>query len=338
MKRTPSSRRAFLSGAAASVAMPALAQSDPWAAAIARAGGFDQCHAMMLWQGGLQQFAVRFRGPGLSRAVAIKSVSKSVVAALLGTALDRGEIASIDARLGDVAPRLIPARADPRVADITMSDLVTMQAGLERTSGANYGEWVSSANWVTNALSRPFVAQPGSGMQYSTGSFHILGAVLSEATGQSLLSLSRERLGQPLGFEVPSWVRDPQGRYLGGNEMALTLDGMVRFGELYRRGGTVDGQQVLSSDWVARSFEAKTRSVWSGLGYGYGWFLGRAAGVDYALARGYGGQIICVAPDLAVTMAISSDPTRPARSGGYFGDLQSLIENDVLPVAQSQMG
>ena len=60
-----------------------------------------------------------------------------------------------------------------------------------------------------------------------------LGAVLSEATGQSLLSLSRERLGQPLGFEVPSWVRDPQGRYLGGNEMALTLDGMVRFGELY---------------------------------------------------------------------------------------------------------
>ena len=49
--------------------------------------------------------------------MAIKSVSKSVVAALLGTALDRGEIASIDARLGDVAPRLIPARADPRVAN-----------------------------------------------------------------------------------------------------------------------------------------------------------------------------------------------------------------------------
>jgi CubicO group peptidase (beta-lactamase class C family) len=251
--------------------------------------------------------------------------------------LDRGEIASLDARLGDVAPRLIPAGADPRVADITVENLVTMQAGLERTSGPNYGGWVSSGNWVANALSRPFVAEPGSRMLYSTGSFHILGAVLAEVSGDTLLGLARRRLGGPLGVDIPAWTRDPQGRYLGGNEMALTLEGMVRFGEMYRQGGQFGDAQVLSADWVARSVETRTRSPFSGLNYGYGWFLGRIAGTGYALARGYGGQIICVVPSLEMTLAITSDPLRPARSGGYFGDLMQLIERVILPVARAEM-
>ena len=327
------SRRLFLAGATAAFAHPLWAQSDPWAVVIAQARALPQCRAVMIRQSGALVVSEAVRGPALSRAVPIKSVSKTIVAALTGVALDRGEIASLDATLGNIAPRLIPAGADPRVAGITVENLVTMQAGLERTSGANYGGWVSSSNWVANALSRPFVTEPGSRMLYSTGSFHILGAVLAEVSGRSLLELARTRLGQPLGIEVPAWTRDPQGRYLGGNEMALTLDGMVRFGEMYRLGGA----EVLSADWVQRSFEVRTRSPFSGLSYGYGWFLGRVGGVRYALARGYGGQLIVVVPALQMTMALTSDPTQPARSGGYFGDLMQLIEQVIVPVAQAQM-
>ena len=279
-----------------------------------------------------------FRGPAMGRAVPVKSVSKTIVAALTGAALDRGEIRSLDATLGDIAPRLIPARADPRVAGITVEDLVTMRAGLERTSGANYGGWVSSSNWVADALSRPIVAEPGSRMLYSTGSFHVLGAVLAEMSGESLLTLARRRLGQPLGIDIPAWTRDPQGRYLGGNEMALTHQAMIRFGEMYRQGGVYDGQQVLSRDWVERSLQSRTRSPYSGLSYGYGWFLGNAGGVSYALARGYGGQVICTVPDLEMTIALTSDPMQPARSGGYFGDIMRLIDRRIIPVAQAQLG
>ncbi|MCK0096611.1 beta-lactamase family protein [Yoonia sp. F2084L] len=314
-----------------------LAQMDLWAQISGAARSLDQCHALMIRQSGQTVLSEVFRGPALGRAVPIKSVSKTIVAALTGAALDRGELPSINARLGDVAPRLIPANADPRVAQLTIENLITMQAGLERTSGANYGEWVSSSNWVANALSRPFVAEPGSRMLYSTGSFHILGAVLAEVSGQSLLTLARQRLGTPLGFDVPAWTRDPQGRYLGGNEMSLTLESMIRFGEMYRMGGAIGDRRVLSADWVRQSFQPRTRSVFSGLGYGYGWFLGEGAGVRYALARGYGGQIICVAPQVELTLALTSDPMRPARSGGYFGDLQRLIEGQILPLARTQM-
>lgn len=330
-------RRIFVAGAAAAIASPMLAQADPWAGIADAAGALSQCHALAVRQQGQPVLTQVFRGPAIGRAVPIKSVSKTIVAALTGAALDRGEIPSLDATLGEVAPRLIPAGADPRVAGITMENLITMQAGLERTSGANYGSWVSSSNWVANALGRPFVAEPGERMLYSTGSFHVLGAVLAEVSGQSLLTLARARLGDPLGIEVPAWTRDPQGRYLGGNEMALTLDGMVRFGEMYRQGGAFAGAQVLSRDWVARSFDVRTRSAFSGLDYGYGWFLGQGDGVRYALARGYGGQIICVAPAVGMTLALTSDPLQPARSGGYFGDLQRLIERQILPLAKAQV-
>jgi CubicO group peptidase (beta-lactamase class C family) len=327
-------RRHFIASGVAFSATAAVAQSGAWAEVAARAGALDQCHAIVVHQRGSEVLSHVFRGPSIARAVPIKSVSKTIVAALTGAALDRGEIPSLQSTLAEVAPNLIPRGADPRVGSITVENLVTMQAGLERTSGANYGGWVGSRNWVANALSRPFVTEPGAGMLYSTGSFHVLGAVLSEVSGESLLRLARDRLGRPLGIDIPAWTRDPQGRYLGGNEMALTLPAMVRFGEMYRRGGLWDAQHVLGRAWVAASFQPRTRSPFSGLAYGYGWFLGRAGGARFALARGYGGQVICVMPDLELTIAITSDPTHPARSGGYFGDLMALIETSILPAAR----
>ncbi len=328
-------RRHCLTGGLACLASPLLAQSNPWQPVIDQASALDQCHGFIINLNGTQAVAEVFRGPALDRTVPIKSVSKTIVAALTGAALDRGELSSLNATLGDLTPQLIPSGADARVADITIENLITMQAGLERTSGRNYGGWVSSSNWVANALSRPFVSQPGSGMLYSTGSFHILGAVLTEISGQSLLTLARERLGEPLGISIPAWTRDPQGRYLGGNEMSLSLPAMVRFGEMYRQSGQWNGVQVLSADWVKQSLQPRTMSPFSGLDYGYGWFLGNTGRDTYALARGYGGQIICVAPSVGLSLAITSDPTQPARSGGYFGDLKNLIETAILPTARN---
>ncbi len=324
-----------LAGSGRSQDRPRARPPSPWAATAEAARRFDQLHAMVIAHRGEVVLAEAFRGPPVTRPVNVKSVSKSVVAALTGAAIDRGELPGVDATLGEIAPGLIPAAADPRVAGITIGDLVTLRAGLERTSGPAYGDWVSSPNWVTDALARPIVSPPGGRMLYSTGSIHVLGAVLATVTGESLLAQARQRLGDPLGVEIPAWTRDPQGFYLGGNEMALSPLAMVRFGEMYRQAGAWGDEQVLSLDWVERSFTPRTRSPFSGLAYGYGWFLGRARGHDFALARGYGGQLICVVPDLALTAAITSDPTRPARSGGYFGDLMGLLENRLLPAAEA---
>ncbi|MFQ6546502.1 serine hydrolase domain-containing protein [Aestuariibius sp. 2305UL40-4] len=327
-------RRHTLAMGAAALAAPALAQADPWAALRQRIAEIDRLRGVIVLQNGEERVAERANGRGLNSRYNVKSVSKTFVATLLGAAIDRGVIPSVNTTIAQAAPRLIPAAADPRARDITMEDLVTLRAGLERTSGGNYGEWISSSNWVSNALARPMIAKPGGRMLYSTGSTHILGAVLAEASGQSLLTLARRWLGDPLGIEIPAWTRDPQGYYLGGNEMALTPRAMARFGEMIRQTGAWNGTQVVSEAWITESFEPRTASRWSGLGYGYGWFLGRTGGTEYALARGYGGQIICVAPSIGLTIVIVSDPTQPARSGGFFSVLMNLIENEAIPAAK----
>ena len=290
------------------------------------AASLERLRAAVVLQGGEVVFAEAFRGPALERAVNVKSVSKSLVAALLGCALERGVLDSVRATLGETAPSLVPPGADPRVAALTLEDLVTMRAGLERTSGSGYGAWVTSEDWVRDALSRAFVAEPGTRMLYSTGNFHVLGAVLALTAGRDLHALADDWLGEPLGIDFAPWTRDPQGRYLGGNEMALSPLEMARIGELYRLGGSWQGERVLAADWVARSFEPRVRSPWSGDGYGYGWFLRRLGRHGAAYARGYGGQFIHVVPATGTVVAITSDISRAARGDGYTDRLHRLVE------------
>jgi len=260
----------------------------------------------------------------------VKSVSKSVVAALVGCALGRNALANVDVMLGDVAANLIPANADPRIAELSVQDFLTMRIGLERQSGRNYGRWAASDDWVRYTLTRPFVAEPGGRMLYSTAGWHVLGAVLSEVTGKSLLTLAREWLGSQLDIEFAPWTRDPQGRYLGGNEMSMSPLEMARFGELYRLDGRWKGSQLMVDDWISQSFTPRTVSPWSNDAYGYRWFLRPMGLYTAAYARGYGGQLIHVIPQAGVVVAMTSGTSRAARSGGYMDTLHSLVENYLL--------
>ena len=322
-------RRTFLLTAAAPLALPHIvhAQADNLTDAIK---DLSQLHSLQIRRGDDVVFAAAPRGSGLERPANIKSCSKSIVALLLGAAIDRGDIASVSASLGDVAPAILPPDATPGAADITMEDLVTLRAGLERTSGANYGAWVNSRDWLSDALTRPMVAEPGGQMLYSTGSTHILGAALAEATGQSLLAQARSRIGDPMGIEIPPWTRDPQGYFLGGNEMALSPSAMLDIATMLRDGGQFKGTQVIPRSWIDASTKSYARSQFSGLSYGYGWFLTDSG---YALARGYGGQIIAAHRGKNLAVAITSDPNQPARSEGYFGDLMRLLEGPILGIA-----
>jgi CubicO group peptidase (beta-lactamase class C family) len=301
-----------------------------------RAAALDQLHALVIARDGDIVLARTFRGPAVDRPVNVKSVSKTIVALLTGAAIARGAVPGLDARLADFVPP--PRGADPRVRAITLEHLVTMRAGLERTSGRGYGAWVGSRNWVDHALTRPFVDEPGGRFLYSTGSFHLLGVALARATGRSLLRLSREWLGDPLGIEFPAWTRDPQGHYLGGNEMALSPLALIWLGEMVRLGGVWGGAQVLPADWIAASWTPRTRSPFSGHDYGYGWFLAEAGGHRVAYARGFGGQMLYVVPGLGLTVAVTSDPTRPARSDGHVGDLNALLAEAIVPAVASGRG
>ncbi len=267
-----------------------------------------------------------YRGHSPAAPTNIKSASKSVISAMVGIAIDKGVLEGVDQKIAPLLKRDLPVSPDPRLADITIGNLLSMQAGLDRTSGPNYGRWVSSSNWVRAALARPFVDEPGGSMLYSTGSTHLLSAILTRVTGRSTLELARDWLKDLDGFAIANWERDPQGIYLGGNQMAMSPRSLLAFGDLYRNGGrSADGRRIVSAEWIALSWQPRTASRFTGDGYGYGWFLREIAGADARYAWGYGGQMLYVVPELDLTVVMTSDDTSPAGRTGYRERLHQLM-------------
>lgn len=307
-------------------AAPASANAE-LDAVLERAGQLDQLQTLIIAQRGEVITERGYRGHRTTSPTNIKSASKLVISALVGIAIDKGVLEGTDQRIVDLLPKDLPADPDPRLQQVTVGNLLSMQAGLGSTSGRNYGAWVASRNWVRAALARPFEAEPGGEMIYSTGSSHLLSAALTRRTGKSSLQLAREWLGPLDGFAISSWTRDPQGIYLGGNQMAMTPRSLLAFGELYRRGGvTASGERLLSEDWITKSWTPRGRSRFTDHGYGYGWFITKLHDEEVRYGWGYGGQMVYVVPGLAMTVVMTSNHRQPSRGEeGHRAALHGLV-------------
>ena len=144
----------------------------------------------------------RVHGASLDSPVNIKSISKSIISALVGIAISQGKLSGVDQPIAPFFAKYLRAGSDPRLRTITIGQLLTMQSGLVRTSGPAYSAWVSSRNWIDYILSAPLIADPGGPMIYSTGNTHLLSAILTQATGQSTFAYAREQLAKPLGIQL----------------------------------------------------------------------------------------------------------------------------------------
>ena len=301
---------------------------------VERASELPRLRTLIVARNGVPIVERTFRDQDLDEPGNIKSVSKTVISALVGAAIERGVLTGVDQPIAPLLGDRVPDEADPRVAEITIEHLLSMRAGLERTSGANYGPWIMSADWVQSALARPFVDEPGGRRLYSTGNTHLLSAVLTRASGRSTLELARDWLSEPLAIEVPEWERDPQGVYLGGNDMMLSPRALLRIGELYRNYGMFEGRRVLPQSWVEASWTPQGDSRHGGRGYGYGWFVTEMRGHRAHYGWGYGGQMLYVIPSLGLTIVMTSDPTIPSGSGGYLRELHALVSAGIVPAAE----
>ena len=324
---------------------PASLDTARLSAAYARAAQLPKLRSLLVqWHDTL--VAERyFGGATAARPANLKSASKSVISALVGVALADGTLPSVSA---PIAALLAPADArllDSAKRTITVEDLLSMRAGLQSTSIRNYGAWVSSRDWVRYALTRPLVAPPGHAggpMIYSTGSTHLLAAILVRRTGAPLDRLYARALARPLGIVPRPWPADPRGIHFGGNEMRMTPREAVRFGALYLHRGVAPpgtpaaGRQLLPRAWVDSSWAPRTVSGFSGHAYGYGWWeraaVGDAGTHRVHFAWGYGGQFVFVVPALALVVVATSDPDAPERDRTHLDAVHGLLDEVVRAV------
>jgi CubicO group peptidase (beta-lactamase class C family) len=333
-------RRAVIAGFASLAAAPALGQeADPLAPVIARAEAIAELRTLIVAQAGNVLTEEGFRGHKTTAPTNIKSASKSIISAMVGIAIGKGLLEGPNQKIADFLSADFPENPDPRLNQVTIGNLLTMQAGLEPTSGANYGSWVASRNWVRAALAKPFVADPGTGWQYSTGSAHLLSAILTKAGKASTLDLLEEWFAPVEGFAVADWERDPQGIYLGGNQMAMSPHSLLAFGDLYRRRGKAeDSTQVVPEAWIDASWTPHARSFRNGDDYGYLWFLRRIGGEQASYAWGYGGQMCYVVPARDLVIVMTSDETGNAPERGYLDNLHDLAGSIVTALPPPAAG
>jgi CubicO group peptidase (beta-lactamase class C family) len=319
--------------AAAVTAAPVAAHADDSAARLA-ASRLPQLQGLVVSHRGRIVLEYHAKGRDAGRLANVKSVSKSIIAALVGLAIERKLVAGVREPIVRWFPEL-RRDADPRRRAITIEDLLTMRSGLEPTSGPNYGPWVTSRNWVRHVLERPMVSTPGTSMEYSTGSSHLLSAILTKATGSSTHQFAVESLAAPLGFRLARWPRDPQGIYFGGNDMLMSLRQMIAVGELWLNDGRARGAQIVPAAWVETSCRPRTRSRWDpDREYGYGWWSQTIGGYRACFAWGFGGQYILVFRDLGLVVAVTSATAVSDERHAYRQQLFALLETQVLPLAR----
>jgi CubicO group peptidase (beta-lactamase class C family) len=257
----------------------------------------------------------------------VYSVTKSVMSALIGIAIDEGLIAGVDSTLGELLPEYKDVIL-PEVAAVTLEEILTMTGGI--IGDDNLGRLPDSDDWIGTILSTPLEQPAGTVWSYATFGSHLLSAVLVQATGRPVLDYAREKLFDPLGIDTEpvgelkayagdvenwpqgfAWAKDPTGLHFGGSDIALTPLDLVTFGRMYLDGGRWNGKQVVPAEWVAASTTRQVDTGNSALpGYGYQWRVLEAAGHPAFAAVGRAGQLIEVVPDLrlVVVVACKDDP------------------------------
>jgi len=254
----------------------------------------------------------------------VYSVTKSILSILIGIAIDKGDIKSIDQKALDFFPDYTIKRREKTIQNITLKHLLTMTAPY-KYKFAPYTKYFTSDDWVTFTLDLL-----GGGGQIGNFQYtpligpDILSGILAKATGQSVFDFATEYLFSPMEITVErniifhskeeqlafnkakhisGWAADKAGINAGGWGLTLSPADMAKIGQLYLDGGMWNGKQIVSARWIDESTREHSRWEKHNLPYGYLWWIENGNG--YA-AMGDGGNVIYINTKKKMVVAIAS--------------------------------
>ncbi len=287
--------------------------------------------SLIIMRKGYIVYEMYFNGSRADDSNNIASVSKSMLSALVGIAIDRGYFESTDDRIAEYLPEYFGAASDPRLRQLTLHDMLTMTHGLAWEEDQASRLLNRSNNWLADILSLPLINEPGARFNYSTGVSHVLSAVLTEATGMNACEFAHLYLFEPLGIEAEFWGVDPQGYFSGGHSLSMTAREVARFGQLFLDEGAWQGEQIVPGWWVAASTAQQVDIGNNYAGYGYYWWLNRIAGYDLYSALGAGGQILHVIPELETVLVTTHGFQGNQRDYAEEAESYQFLWNYLIP-------
>ena len=268
----------------------------------------------------------------------LRSITKSVISALVGIAHESGAIASLDTPLLDYFPEYTDLQQPDR-RKITIRHALMMSAGLEWNEDVPYNNprndeigMTRSADPLRYVLSRKIVAQPGTTWRYNGGTTQVLGTIVQRATMQPLADYAKAALFSPLGVTEFEWLGDLAGVPSAASGLRLRPRDLARFASLYLHDGEWNGRRIVPRDWTHESTRRQlTFPGQTTRGYAYQWwhacYATRSGVVEVPTAVGNGAQRVFLlrAQQTAVTVL-----------SGRYNDFRTnpperLLLDDIIP-------
>lgn len=269
------------------------------------------------------EYSNYFNGYDENDSIHIASITKSIVSILIGIALDKGFIESLDQNILDFFPDYIPKRNNQIISEITIRNLLTMTTPYKYKSEP-YTKVYSSDDWNKTILDLIGGKKSSMDFRYSTVGTHLLSGILCKATGMSLNDFACEYLFNPLNITKPNnillpdktaymsfiknggesgWVIDPKGFNTSGWGLMLRPLDMLKIGELMLSKGIDNNIQIVSEQYIRNA--TSPQSTWAEfqLDYGYLWWI-----IDHNryAAIGDGGNIIFIDIKNEIVVVIAS--------------------------------
>jgi len=309
---------------------------------------YSNIAGMVVLKDGKTLYESYFNECTATNRIHVYSVSKGIISILIGIAMDKGYIKSINQKVLDFFPDYTVKRREKTIQKVTLKDLLTMTAPYKyKFEPYTYIRYFMSDDWLKFTLDLL-------GGKGQIGEFRytpivgpdILSGILVKATGQSVLDFATENLFLPLGINVESnvvlhsakeqsefnksksisgWVTDEAGINAGGWGLTLSPMDMAKIGQLCLDGGMWNGKQIVSAGWIDESTKEHSRWRKINLPYGYLWWI--IDDKEHACAAmGDGGNVIYYNTKKKIVVSIASLFVRNAK------DRIELIKEYIEPI------
>ena len=249
------------------------------------------------------------------------SVTKTVISALVGIAIDQGLVRDVNQKILDFFPEFKPKNSDYLKNQLSIRHFLTMTTGLlwmNRGMGHEpmFRRLLKEKNWVKSILNLPIKDRMFGKFQYSSAVSHLLSAIITKISNRSAQDFAEKYLFRPIGISNnKEWMKDPQGINIGGYGLKLSPRDMAKFGFLYLNQGRWKDRQIISKEWIVESLQNY------GEGYGYHVWITKIGDFNAFMAAGYGGQYLTCFPKLDLIMVITSNAQL-----GRWGDPRYILD------------
>lgn len=237
----------------------------------------------------------------------IYSCTKSVASALIGIAIDKGYIDSVEQTLAELFPERFRGIEDSAKGRISLYHLLTMTTGLGCEDSVSYQfkglkQMWRSDDWVKYMIDLPLMEPPGSRFEYCNGASALLTAIIQKSTGMTAFEFALRHLFNPLNITDVHW-KIHNGITIGYSDLTMRPRDMARLGYLYLREGRWNNHEIISPEWVTDSTKRQIAADQT-MGYGYQWWV---FDPDRYAARGAHGQRIFVLKDLDMVVVFTGN-------------------------------